>query len=186
MNSYLNKFFRRFFLFKRSRLKRNYNRVLPLNELISDRWEKAAYLGFGKGASIYDTSCVYGDVKVGEHTWVGPFTVLDGTGKLTIGNNCSISAGVHIYTHSTVMWAVTGGEEKYEYEPVTIGDNCFIGPQVIIQKGVQIGKQCIIAANSFVNGSFPDNTISAGNPAKIIGEVLVENGKTSLKYFNGQ
>ena len=159
---------KRLFKVKRNTMKQRYNRVLPTNELFTDRWEKARYLGFGKGTSIYDASLVFGDVKVGEKTWVGPFTILDGSGELTIGNNCSISAAVQIYTHDTVQWAVSGGTASYEYQPTVIEDNCYIGPNTIIAKGVVLGKGTIVGANSFVNKSFPPNSKIAGNPAKSI------------------
>ena len=165
---FISKFLKRLFFLKRNFVKKNYNRVLPLNELMTDRWEKAAYLGFGKGTSIYDSSLVIGNVKVGENTWIGPFTVLDGSGQLEIGNNCSISAGVQIYSHDSVQWAISGGVESYEYAKTTIGNNCYIGPNSIIVKGVIIGDGVIIGANSFVNKSFPENSKIAGNPAKII------------------
>ena len=154
--------------FKRDEMKAKYNRVLPISELISDRWEKAAYLGFGKGTSIYDSAIVLGDVKVGENTWIGANTVLDGSGSLTIGNNCSISIGVQIYSHDSVEWAVSGGEKPYVYDKTTIGDNCYIGPNTIIAKGVNLGKETIVGANSFVNKSFPEGSKIAGNPAKHI------------------
>lgn len=139
-----------------------------MNELFTDRWEKAKYLKFGEGTSIYDSSMVFGNVKVGKNTWIGPFTILDGSGGLCIGNNCSISAGVQIYSHDSVKWAVSGGKEKYEYKSIAIGDNCYIGPNTIIAKGVTIGNGCIIGANSFVNKSFENGLKIAGNPAKII------------------
>jgi acetyltransferase-like isoleucine patch superfamily enzyme len=151
--------------------KRNlFNRVLPVNELITDRWEKASFLGLGKGTSVYDNSYVFGNVKVGINTWIGPFTILDGSGVLSIGNNCSVSAGVQIYTHDTVKWAITGGKAEYEYAETKIGDNVYIGPNSIISKGVIIGNRCIIGANSFVNKSFPDDSRIAGTPAKIISQ----------------
>jgi acetyltransferase-like isoleucine patch superfamily enzyme len=164
----LEKLLRWFINRKRSFIKSKYNRVLPINELISDRWEKADYLKFGKGTSIYDSSLVYGEVTVGENTWIGPFTILDGSGKLKIGSNCSISAGAQIYTHDTVRWAVSGGKESYEYAEVHIGNNCYIAPNVVIAKGVTIGDGCIIGANSFVNKSFEPGKKIAGNPAKEI------------------
>ncbi len=160
--------FRRFFFIKRNNIKLKFNRVLPLNELLTDRWEKAKYLGFGKGTSIYDSSLVIGEVKVGENTWIGPFTVLDGSGKLEIGSNCSISAGVQIYTHDTVQWAITGGKEPYEYAKTIIGNNCYVAPNCIISKGVILGDGCIVGANSFVNKSFSEGSKIAGNPAKEI------------------
>lgn len=79
--------------------KNKFDRGLPFADCFVDRWEKAEALGFGKGTSIYDSSLVLGDVKVGENSWIGPNTVLDGSGGLEIGSNCSISAGVQIYSH---------------------------------------------------------------------------------------
>lgn len=149
-------------------MKKNYNRVLPVNELISNRWEKAKYLGFGENTSIYDSSLVLGDVEVGENTWIGPFTVLDGSGGLKIGSNCSISSGVQIYSHDSIDWAISGGKSSYTYASTEIGDNCYIGPNTIIAKGIKIGTGTIVGANSFVNKSFPENSKIAGSPAKII------------------
>jgi acetyltransferase-like isoleucine patch superfamily enzyme len=152
----------------RLKKKKEYNRVLPINELLQDRWEKAKFAGFGKETSIYDSCHIYGDVIVGNNTWIGPFTILDGTGGLVIGSNCSISSGVQIYTHDTVQWAISGGKEPYEYNNVIIEDNCYIGPNSIISKGVHLKKGTIVGANSFVNKSFNVGAKIAGNPAKSI------------------
>jgi acetyltransferase-like isoleucine patch superfamily enzyme len=152
----------------RNSKKTEFNRVLPISELITDRWEKAKFLNFGDGTSIYDSSYVFGDVRIGENTWVGPFTILDGSGGLVIGSNCSISAGVQIYSHDTVNWATSGGKEPYQYGDTKIGNNCYIGPNVIIAKGVVLGDGCIVGANSFVNKSFPQDSRIAGTPAKIL------------------
>jgi carbonic anhydrase/acetyltransferase-like protein (isoleucine patch superfamily) len=91
-------------------LRTRWSRSLAFADAIFDRWERAQTLGFGAGASIYDSAMDYGDVEVGAETWVGPFVVLDGSGGgLRIGEYCSISAGVQIYTHDTVFWALSGG-----------------------------------------------------------------------------
>jgi len=84
----------------RKRMREKWNRDLPLGELLFNRWERAESLGFGEGTSIYHNSYVYGNVKVGKHTWIGPLTLLDGGGGLEIGDFCSISTGVQIYTHA--------------------------------------------------------------------------------------
>lgn len=153
---------------RRDKVRSTYSRVLPLNELITDRWEKARYLNFGDKTSIYDSSIVLGDIKVGKNTWIGPYTILDGSGGLQIGSNCSISSGVQIYSHDTVQWAVSGGTAPYEYAPTVIEDNCYIGPNTVIAKGVQLGEGTIVGCNSFVNRSFPPKSKIAGNPAKMI------------------
>jgi acetyltransferase-like isoleucine patch superfamily enzyme len=145
-----------------------WNRSLPFADYIVDRWEKAKKLGFEEGCSIYDSSLVLGNVKVGRNTWIGPFTVLDGSGGLTIGEYCSISAGVQVYTHHTVNWSLSGGEQNSERASVNIGDRCYIGPNVIISKGVTVGDGCVIGANSLVNCDIPANHKAWGTPARII------------------
>jgi len=143
-----------------------WNRSLPFGDYVSDRWKKAKALSFGEGSSIYDSALVLGNVKVGKNTWIGPFTILDGSGELEIGDNCSISAGVQIYTHDTVLWATSGGKVQPEYAPVRIGSNCYIGPNVVISKGVTIGDGCVIGANSLVNRNLPAGMKAWGSPAR--------------------
>lgn len=148
-----------------------FNRVLPVGDYLSDRWEKAKYLGFGEGSTIYDSSLVFGDVKVAENTWIGPFTILDGSGgKLTIGSQCSISAGVQIYTHDTVRRSLSAGQEKIDVAPTSIGSNCYIGPNTIISKGVTIGDNVVIGANSLVNKDIPSGKKAFGTPCRVVGE----------------
>ena len=159
-----------------------WDRSLPLQELLSDRWQRAQALGFGEDASIYASSYVYGDVRVGARTWIGPFTLLDGSGGLEIGVNCSISAGVQIYTHDSVEWALSGGVAEYERAPVSIGDCCHIGAQTIIVRGVSIGDHCVIGATSFVNRDVPPFTIAAGAPCRPIGRVQIADGRVSLVF----
>ncbi|MDQ3248287.1 MAG: acyltransferase, partial [Chloroflexota bacterium] len=155
----------------RTQMRQRWRRDLPLDELLFDRWERARALGFGEGTSVYHNSYFYGDVKVGKQTWIGPYTLLEGSGGIQIGDYCSISAGVHIYTHDSVKWALSGGKAPYEVAPVQIGHCCYIGSQTVIAKGVTIGDHCVVGSSSFVNQDLPAYTIAVGAPCRPIGRV---------------
>jgi acetyltransferase-like isoleucine patch superfamily enzyme len=167
-------------------MREKWERDLPLDEILFDRWERARELGFGEGSSIYHNSYVYGEVRVGRNTWIGPYTLLDGSGGLTIGDFCSISAGVQVYTHETVKWALSGGRIEAERAPVTIGDCCYIGSEAVIAKGVIIGDHSVVGACAFVNRDIPPFSIALGVPARLAGVVRIEtNGSVALVMNKG-
>ena len=161
---------------------RNHNRSLPLNEVFIDRWDRAKKLGFGDKTSIYDSSVVIGDVKVGTNVWIGPFTIIDGSGKIEIGDHCTISAGVHIYTHDNVKQTLSSGAIEIERTPVKIGNNVYVGPNAIVVKGITIGNFCVIGANAFVNNDVPDHSIVMGQPGKVVGKVEFKDGNLFFVY----
>ncbi|MBU5636081.1 acyltransferase [Geomonas sp. Red69] len=154
---------------RRGEVAGRWQRTLPFADYVVDRWEKARELGFGEGTSIYDSAIVLGDVKVGEKTWIGPGVMLDGSGGLVVGSFCSISAGVQIYSHDSVKWAISGGECGYEYAKTVVGNNCYIGPNAIVAKGVTIGDGCIIGANSLVLADVPAGSKAFGTPCRVAG-----------------
>jgi acetyltransferase-like isoleucine patch superfamily enzyme len=165
------------------RMQERWRRDLPFGDLIGDRWERASRLGFGEGTSIYDSSHVFGDVRVGRHTWIGPFTLLDGSGGLEIGDFCSISAGVQIYSHDTVDWAISAGELPYEYAPVRIGSRCYLGAQAVVARGVTIGEGSVVGACSFVRADVPAGSIAVGTPARVVGSVELEGERVVRRYL---
>jgi acetyltransferase-like isoleucine patch superfamily enzyme len=173
----------------RKQFRSKWKRSLPFyEEMLGDaaRWDRAKFLGFGEGTSVYESSHIYGDVKVGGGTWIGPFTILDGSGGLEIGNCCSISSGAQIYSHETVEWALTGGKAEYRYKPTRIGNHCFIGSLAVIRMGVKIGDHVLVGAHSFVNTDVPSNSVVMGCPGRIIGKVEVMEGTARVRYFDDQ
>jgi len=159
-----------------------FDRSLPFTDEVFDRWDRAKELGWGEDSSVYDSAYIFGNVKVGRQTWVGPFTIIDGSGGLEIGDHCTISSGVHIYTHSNVEQTLSGGKLPIKRKSVSIGSNTYIAPQSVIAMGIKIGNHCVIATNSFVNKSFSDFSIIAGNPAKKIGRVIIKDDQISFDY----
>lgn len=115
----------------------------------------------------YDTSPpVY--PQIGEGTWIGHFTLLDGSQGLTIGKHTDISSGVHIYTHSTHERCAMNGAKITG--KVKIGDHVAIGANSIINYGCVIGNNVVIGALSMVKPHtiIRDHEFWAGNPAKLI------------------
>ncbi|SMH41578.1 acyltransferase [Azospirillum agricola] len=146
-------------------------RRVSFGDLVTDRWENAREYGFGEGTSCYDNVLILGDVKVGRHSWIGPNVILDGSGgRLEIGDHCSISAGVQIYTHNTVRWSLTQGAYPPEIQSTTIGNGVYIGPNSVIAMGSVIGDCVVIGAMSFVNSSIPAGKKAWGSPARIVGD----------------
>lgn len=117
--------------------------------------------------------------SIGEGTWIGPFAMIDGSGGLTIGAGCDISAGVHIYTHSSHARCVTGKAKLIERRPVVIGDRTFIGANSTVLMGVTIGSGCIIGAGSVVTTDIPDGSLAVGSPARVVGTVDPTTGEPS-------
>jgi acetyltransferase-like isoleucine patch superfamily enzyme len=165
-------------------LKKQYDRSLSFQDGLFDRFERAKKLNFGEGSSIYNSALMFGNVNVGVKTWIGPYVLLDGSGGgINIGDYCSISAGVHIYTHDSVMWSLSGGKDSANKGEVFIGNCTYVGAQSIIKSGVRVGSQCLIGANTFINKNVENNSIMVGSPARKIGFVLVDNdGKIKLEY----
>ncbi len=115
---------------------------------------------------------VVGEPTVGEGTWIGAFTVIDGSGGLTIGQGCDISSGVQIYTHSSARRCVSGRRfDQVERQPVVIGDRVFLGAGAIVNMGVTIGDEAVVAAGAVVTADVPARAIVGGVPARQIGRV---------------
>lgn len=112
---------------------------------------------------------IVGEPAIGEGTWIGAFTVIDGSGGLTIGSHCDIAAGAQIYTHSTVLRALSGGELPLERRETTIGDHVHIGAGAIVLMGVHIGSHCVVASGAVVTEGTvaPDFSVLRGVPARV-------------------
>jgi acetyltransferase-like isoleucine patch superfamily enzyme len=121
----------------------------------------------------HEQAWIVGEPNIGEGTWIGAFTVIDGSGGLTIGEGCDISSGVHIYTHSTARRCVSGRRfDHVEREPVTVGDRVFIGANAVVLMGVTIGDEAVIGAGAVVSRDVAPRTVVAGVPARAVARVL--------------
>ena len=116
---------------------------------------------------------IIGDPEIGERCWIGAFTVLDGSGGLTIGAGCDISCGAHIYTHSTVHRTISErSHPEPDRQPTRIGAHCHVGANAIILMGCDIGDHSIVGAGAVVREGtvVPPWSVVVGVPARIIAD----------------
>lgn len=110
---------------------------------------------------------------------------------LFVGDNCEFGDMTHVVAHEKVEFGsdvlvaskcfisdtnhgedespeIAPNKRKLVTHPVKIGNKVWIGENVVILAGAEIGDGCIIGANAVVKGYIPDRTIAAGAPARII------------------
>jgi acetyltransferase-like isoleucine patch superfamily enzyme len=109
-------------------------------------------------------------IKFGSHISINRNVTLDGSGILVIGDYVMIGPDTKIYTSNH---SIKDGKimlfEKPTYSNVFIGNNVWIGANVIILPGSYIGDNVVVAAGSIVTKRVNDGEIIAGNPFKVIG-----------------
>ncbi len=91
-----------------------------------------------------------------------------------IGDHCLLAPGVHIYTATHPL---DPNERKSGLEfgrPVLIGNNVWIGGRTIINPGIRIGDNAVIASGAVVTRDVPENVVVGGNPAGIIKQIEVQ------------
>ena len=139
-------------------------RNLILRIVYPDRYSSDAYIKFlkSKGCSIGDNVKFFNPIK----------TIVDVTRPhlVSIGDYCKVAGGVIILSHdySRSVLRIKYNEIIGEAGITRIGKNVFIGMNAIILMGVHIGSNVIIGAGSVVTYDIPDDTVAAGNPAKVI------------------
>jgi len=107
-------------------------------------------------------------IKIGDDTTINSFTKVIGNGGVTIGKGCSIASGTIITNNHIIPKKKNVRYDKLTKKRTKIGNYVWICANVVIIDGVNIGNNCVIGANSFVNKSFEEGIVLAGTPAKEI------------------
>ncbi|MHC5267900.1 sugar O-acetyltransferase [Enterococcus sp. LJL98] len=126
--------------------------------------------------------------KIGKHFFGNFNLTIQDDARVTIGDYCSFGPNVTIVTpvHPMLpnerrsMMDKDGVAKHMCYaKPVTIGNDCWLGANVVICPGVTIGDNCVIGAGSVVVKDIPSNHFAAGNPCKVIREITEQE---SMQY----
>ena len=142
---------------------------------------KPLYITGAKKKSVGDKVRIYPGIRM---------EALDG-GEICIGNNLAIEQNVHIISGKSILNIgdnttisanafISNVDHEYKnieksvmeqpllFKETQIGKSCFIGYGAVILPGTKLGNHCIVGANAVVRGTYPDNCVIAGNPARII------------------
>lgn len=123
--------------------------------------------------SMYQGACIHvaegAELKIGSHSFINTNSSITCFEKIEIGSNVAIADNVSI-SDSDGHSVVVDGEVRNNTSPVKIEDHVWIGKNVVILKGVTIGKDSVIAAGSVVTKSIPSGVLAGGVPAEILKE----------------
>ena len=141
---------------------------------------------FGRGSSAYRQTIIdtgkAGFISIGDFTMLNNMQIISDS-RVEIGSHCLFSWNVLIMDTRRVPLSMIKRRElltramsigmrwpdsEVRSEPITIGDNVWIGFDSVVMPGVTIGRDSVIGARSVVFDDIPERTIAAGNPARTI------------------
>ncbi|MFC6315244.1 sugar O-acetyltransferase [Lapidilactobacillus achengensis] len=108
------------------------------------------------------------NVHVGRNFYANYDAILLDVAPITIGDNVMLAPRVSLYTAGhPVVASVRNTDLEYGH-PITIGDNVWLGGNVVVCPGVTIGSNVVVGAGAVVTKDLPDNVVAAGVPARVI------------------
>ena len=102
-----------------------------------------------------------GKVEIGDECFFNNYCSINSLIGVKIGNNCIFGENVHIYDHNHIYKDDEKpiNEQGFSYGEVTIGDNSWIGSNVVILKGVHIGEHCVIGTGCIIYKDIPKGSV---------------------------
>lgn len=123
--------------------------------------------GFGYAAYLKQKGALHAQ---GENCFISKAANLPDPYLTSLGNNVWLTSGCQLLCHdaSVIMLNILHGRHYDRVAPIVIGDNVFLGNNVIVLPGVTIGSNVVVGAGAVVTKAIPADTVWAGNPARLI------------------
>lgn len=116
--------------------------------------------------------CDYGyNIEIGENFYSNHNLVILDCARVTFGDNVFIAPNCGFYTACHPLDVTTRNKGLEYAKPITVGNNVWIGGNVVVLAGVRIGNNTVIGAGSVVTKDIPDNVVAVGNPCKVLKEI---------------
>lgn len=110
-----------------------------------------------------------GSLNIKEKTYFNRGVFISCQNKITINENCLFGPDVKIIDNNHKFTRVNGvSTTEHTYGEIYIGENSWIGANVVILKNANIGKKCVIGAGCIINEKIPDNSIVSLNENNIV------------------
>ena len=116
--------------------------------------------------------CDYGyNIRVGDDFYANFDCVILDVCPVDFGDECMLGPGVHVYTATHPLDAEERVAGREYGKPVTVGDRVWIGGQAVLNPGVTVGDDAVVASGAVVTEDVPDNAVVQGNPATVVKEL---------------
>ena len=116
--------------------------------------------------------CDYGThISIGDGTFVNYDCILLDVAPIRIGAACQLATGVHVVTATHPVDPEPRRQGWESSEPITIGDNVWLGSGVVVCPGITIGDDTVVGAGGVVTRDLPPGVVAAGVPARVLREI---------------
>lgn len=128
--------------------------------------------------------CDYGCfIKVGKNFFANYHCTILDNGGVEIGDNVMFAPNVSLYTVGHPLDSALRQQAWEQAQPIKIGNDVWLGGNVVVLPGVTIGDNVVVGAGAVVTKDIPANSLAAGNPCRVLREITEKDREHYLKTY---
>ena len=128
--------------------------------------------------------CDYGCfIKVGKNFFADYHCTILDNGGVEIGDNVMFAPNVSLYTVGHPLDSALRQQAWEQAQPIKIGNDVWLGGNVVVLPGVTIGDNVVVGAGAVVTKDIPANSLAAGNPCRVLREITEKDREHYLKTY---